>query len=519
MTKWLKVALVFAVFSIASCRMSARSTDPSGDSLLLAQGKTMYTIYCQSCHGSSGDGKGPAAYLLFPKPRNFLKADFKLHSTLQGKLPTDEDLIRVVSQGIPGTAMFAFGDILSDVERQAVVEYVKSFAPRFKKEAAADQAGLLRIPAAPPPTPELIQEGRQTYDKFGCGKCHGPEGRGDGPSAPTLVDSSGDPFPAADFSRGIHKSGDRPGDLYRTFLTGMNGTPMPSFQGSFANDEQAWSLVYYILSLAPGGKAQPIAGDPGPLTALPAPSATLDDPDSEYWDKLAPHRVYMRPLWYRNTYPLFIRVRAATADGRIGLMVEWDDPSHNQTVDREQAFADGVAAQFALTGKMPFIAMGDRTPEGLCELWFWRTDRQAAADTAKTPSRADSYPFMSSYAYPQPEYSSARDAGNPNASEGLPSLPVHNFNASGFGTLTAKPPSSQRANGRGRWKDGVYRVVFAAPMKAADKTQADFSETRVPVAFAVWDGNSGDRNGMKLVSQWLTLAPAGNAAISQGQHK
>ena len=40
------------------------------------EGKNLYTSKCQICHGIKGDGNGPAAFALSPKPRNFTKADF-----------------------------------------------------------------------------------------------------------------------------------------------------------------------------------------------------------------------------------------------------------------------------------------------------------------------------------------------------------------------------------------------------------------------------------------------------------
>ncbi len=496
-----RIVILMAIGALAAgCTAGGASPDTGFE-----RGKAVYSGNCAVCHGEAGDGKGPAAFLLFPKPRNFQLSEFKLRSTPEGTLPTDDDLMKTVAQGIPGTGMFAFSEILTEAERRSAVNYIKTLAPRFKDAPPITPDRLLRIPPAPDPTPELLAEGKATFERFGCGKCHGPEGRGDGPAAPTLTDTSGDPFPAAAFASGVFKSGGQPADLYRTLLTGMTGTPMPSFQSAITNDRLAWGLVYYTLSFAPGGKAKPIAGDNRPIEpARVAEAAALADPDSAIWDQIPPVHVVLRPLWYRNTYPAFVRVRAASAGDRIGLLAEWDDPTNDTFTDNEQSFADAVAIQFALADTPPLIAMGDRTGRGLCEIWQWRGDRQRYHDSGEGPKRRDKYPNAFSDPYPKlPTYTTARDAGNVNDADESARQPAHSLNAAGLGTLTANSKSGERVESRGRWKGGVYRVAFSAALKTPDThLQTEFTRTRIPVAFAIWDGSNGDRNGAKLVSQW-----------------
>ena len=73
------------------------------------------------------------------------------------------------------------------------------------------------------------QRGKQLYALMQCSSCHGVDGEGDGPSADTLEDSSGEPIEAYDFTQGRFRSGGSPIDTYRTFTTGVTGTPMPSY--------------------------------------------------------------------------------------------------------------------------------------------------------------------------------------------------------------------------------------------------------------------------------------------------
>ena len=97
----------------------------------IERGKTVYAQNCLACHGVKGDGKGDAAAFLLPRPRNFVQANFRLRSTPPSHLPTDVDLFRSVSLGMPGTPMPPWRVNLSDDDRWAVVEYIKTFSPRF----------------------------------------------------------------------------------------------------------------------------------------------------------------------------------------------------------------------------------------------------------------------------------------------------------------------------------------------------------------------------------------------------
>jgi cytochrome c oxidase cbb3-type subunit 2 len=75
-----------------------------------ADGKQLYAQHCQACHGEQGDGNGPAARCLYPRPRNFGEAKFRLVSTNNG-IPTDQDLMATITRGMPGSAMFPFGHL------------------------------------------------------------------------------------------------------------------------------------------------------------------------------------------------------------------------------------------------------------------------------------------------------------------------------------------------------------------------------------------------------------------------
>src|SRR5919106_370773 len=96
-------------------------------------GEKIYQENCAACHGDRGDGKGPEASRLKTKPRDFTGGIYKFRSTPSGSLPLDEDIFRTITHGVRGTSML--GQLqLSEQERSAVVQYVKTFSKRFKEE-------------------------------------------------------------------------------------------------------------------------------------------------------------------------------------------------------------------------------------------------------------------------------------------------------------------------------------------------------------------------------------------------
>src|SRR5262245_1141913 len=81
----------------------------------LNQGYEAYMLCCYACHGTKGDGKGPASYGFRPPPRDFTKGIFKFARLRSSdELPHDEDLMRIVAGGLHGTAMLPWD--IPDVE-------------------------------------------------------------------------------------------------------------------------------------------------------------------------------------------------------------------------------------------------------------------------------------------------------------------------------------------------------------------------------------------------------------------
>jgi mono/diheme cytochrome c family protein len=206
-----------------------------------------YRRFCTGCHGDLGDGNGENAQWIDPKPRNFTLGIYKCRSTPTGTLPTDKDLFDTIGRGLNTSNMPQWLP-LTEHERADLVAYVKHFSPRFQSEKPGEP---IKIPPEPEVTAERIKAGQEVFRKVECWKCHGVTGAANGPSADTLTDDQNRPIKPYNFQEETRfKCGSTDQDLYRIFMTGLDGTPMPSFADNIKPDE-AWDLVFYLRSLQP----------------------------------------------------------------------------------------------------------------------------------------------------------------------------------------------------------------------------------------------------------------------------
>jgi cytochrome c oxidase cbb3-type subunit 2 len=222
-----------------------------------AAGKPLYLRECSGCHGERGDGAGPAAEFLDPRPRDFTKRAFKFRTTPSGQPPTTRDVKRTIDRGIPGTAMPSFA-FLPGTERWKITAYVLKLADMLDEP----EPRAMPPPGTPPPgTPETIAHGKQIYADAACDSCHGALGKGDGPSAGDLRDAEGRPSPPRDFTAGVFRGGGERMDLAYRIITGMDGTPMPGFGDAIAGAD-LWGLVDYVMSIRAPVPITPHPADP-----------------------------------------------------------------------------------------------------------------------------------------------------------------------------------------------------------------------------------------------------------------
>jgi cytochrome c oxidase cbb3-type subunit 2 len=230
-SRWLFVLLALSIL-IAPPLLHAQTAEktPRQDGVEAFRGEQVYSRACATCHGKAGDGSGPSARYLDPLPRDFTLGIYKFRSTAAGMLPTDEDLYRTVTFGIPTTTMPPFVDVLTERERRDVVAYIKTFSKDFAKMPPAEPITIREEPEA---TAQSIAEGKSIYIINACWTCHGTAGKGAGEAASSLKDVWGHKIRPVDFTLGEYKGGSDNRSIFRTLNTGLTGTPMPSYAESF----------------------------------------------------------------------------------------------------------------------------------------------------------------------------------------------------------------------------------------------------------------------------------------------
>jgi hypothetical protein len=245
------------------------------------------------------------------------------------------------------------------------------------------------------------------------------------------------------------------------------------------------------------------------LTALRADDVPAEDPWATFWDDVPGVDV-----------PLSAQTVAAPKGGRgstmsaravhdgtsLYVLVEWPDPSADRSLARTEDFSDAVAVQFPAVAstEVPAFCMGD--PTASVNVWQWRAAWQADVSRGYQGTPSTSYPDVAVDGYPfqdEEVFYPGRAAGNPMSATDRASA-VDNLVAAGFGSLTADPFG--QVTGWGAWRDGSWRVVFARPLQVGREGNVElYRDTWTDVAFAVWDGEAQERDGIKSVGNFVAL--------------
>ncbi|MEE8349804.1 MAG: ethylbenzene dehydrogenase-related protein [Acidobacteriota bacterium] len=487
---------------------------------LLDLGKSTYAKKCLPCHGEEGDGQGEAAYLLFPKPRNFVEAKYRLISTWE-TMPTDEDLFSTISRGMPGSAMPSWAH-LPERTRWGLLHYLKTFSrfpfqlgPDHQPASAEDQpTGHVEIPPKPASTPETRAHARETYLEI-CAGCHGDTGKGDGQEE--QIDSEGFPTSPRDLTVGIYKGRPDPEQVYYRIAAGLPGSPMPSHLALYGDD--IWHLVDYVRNMS--GETQRAKMEMKRFQIVAARTEALPDhPDASVWRDAPAFNLHLMPLWWRDDRPEEVTVQALHDGNEIAIQLTWPDPTHDHTAIRPQDFRDAAAIELSRDMDPPFFGMGEQGFE--VDIWMWKSERQADLEPAFQeldkiyPNIGiDSYPNLLRSPLEQPtrnaltlesdpDFVTGWGAGNI-VSDPTRGTPAEDLVAQGFGTLKARPPVDQRVAATGTYSLGSYRLVFRRALSGGrDRVSLQTGETAL-VSFAVWNGSAGDRDGKKSVTIWQEL--------------
>ena len=507
----LPAATILAATNAANPGMAAYGGGAAGDPQWQS-GKAIYEQHCAACHGSKGDGNGPAAVWLFPKPRNFSAGLFKIQSTPAGMLPTDEDLFQTITRGMPGSSMPSF-TYLTEPQRRDVVQYVKYLTAetdasgkrvnRFEDEKQKARLAV-DVPPEPAVTLEALTRGKEMFTKLQCFTCHGETGAGDGPSASTLKDNWGLPLLPRDFNTGAFRGGHTGRDLYLRVHNGLAGTPMPPFGPELMTADERWSLVLYIQSLRRKDiEVNDILAPADGNIHVHRVKKLPTEPSDPVWEKIESVRVPLNPLWPERDPIPAVAVHALHDGKQLAILCTWRDAIVNGAPVRVQDFQDAIALQFSLNGTAPFLGMGDAGNP--VNIWQWKAGWQQESDGERQDVDTI-YASLHSDVYFQTNalHRTAEAAGNllsqPHRS------PVEDANARGFGTMKAQSISNQNVKGKGIWRDGHWHVVFVRELKSGASDDVKIlADKPVPVAFAVWDGQNRDRNGRKVISNWYQL--------------
>ncbi len=480
-------------------------------------GEAQYQFRCAVCHGENGEGDGPAAEFLSPRPRDFAQGMYK-YKTSPGTLPPrDEDLFNAIKYGLQATSMTGWAGILSDKQITSLIPVLKKFdtsaawAPEDAEDDAFDDDGhylkadvqvikeQISFSEQEPYTPESIEKGKKVYDE-NCKKCHGLHARGDRHSGEITDDDWGYRIWARDLTKPwswrlgtmfpANGEGKQQEQIIRNIYTavsmGIPGSPMPSHEG-FDGDEDPvlrsdrWHVANYIYSLSleqvePGSEQVIVATEL--MEELPG---TVDDP---VWQTAPAANYYLAPNIIhedRLFTPLndTIAVRAVYNATEIAFLVEVNDRTKSipggevlsQLEDKDEVFySDAVAIEFPKENafsqdpvEKPLISHGDESHKST--IWYWN------AGSVEPVVKAMSLIFDS--------------AGKETP---LKMRDQHDLK------VTAK------------WADGRWQVLMKRARFPEGSPDLSFGQGRmIPISFANWDGNNAEKGPKHTFTPWFWL--------------
>ena len=441
-------------------------------------GKTVYAQRCEQCHGADGAADGAAAEFMYPRPRVFKdNSVYKFAVTPDGAIPTEQDMYKIIDEGIAGTSMPGF-PILSDAEKWDLVALLRSWSEDFSDpDSIEDMVPMAELECPPiPSSAESIARGRKVYEANMCTDCHGNAGRGDGPNWNKLAeDSWGNTMVPRNLNNPeSFRNGHAPADILKSISRGLMGSPMAAYRDAIPIEDR-WHLVNYIQSLSPTPKA---TGDERILAIqvdkLPASA------DDKIWASaptarfhlisqvIEPPRLFFASVEYVNAQAVYSPLG-------VTLKISWDDRAQSKGTNLKEKYKDRDGKvyrdtdhpdQFALQfpakadkdGQRPYFMLGD-AKRGV-NTWWWRSDHNQ----------------------------------------------IKEINVKGYGNFQEQKPESTQINGAVTYKDGRYTMLVSRALRTSDKNDVQLEAGGwTPVAFNAWDGNKGEIGQRRGMSTWMWL--------------
>jgi len=483
---------------------------------MIEAGKRVYFTKCVWCHGVDGAGDGPAADRLWPRPRNFNQGTFKIRHTASGELPLfdakkpipgQNDLFETVSHGLPGSAMPSWEGILDEEQRLQVLSFVTTQLVKDRRydDKDTETMTVLQLDSIKPipPNKESIEKGAQLVVDKKCIECHGVDGRGDG-NAFNLKDDWGFPIQPASWHkcwnfRGSRQDAYNVKNIFRTFSTGVNGTPMPSFADNTTIEER-WHIANFVQSLC----ERDANGDPLPIDPLtdkpkinfvlrsgPIKGEIPDDPEHELWQKRERRLVALggqithKPRNFVNRID-DVWVKSLYNEKEIVFLFKWED--------RSKSVAEGKLPFQPTEVNLDAYGIKEQSPKT-------GEPDSIAANQNKYAVYNDAFAFQFPVKWqelPPPE--------KPRFLWGDDKYPVDIVKWEADGSLRAFTGTGWDQDFEERddyqeklklmkaeWKDGQWTLMIRRPIKADYDEDTYFEMGKyIPTVFFVWDGHNGD---------------------------
>ncbi len=432
-------------------------------------GRQLYVDKCSQCHGNEGRGDGVAEALFRPAPRDFTAGVYKVRTTPSGELPTDADLKRVIKNGMPYTGMPAWPR-LSDRQITNLVYFIKTFNQDFAGPYGVPE--VIEIPRPPSLSDESVARGREVYVENQCSDCHGQRGRGDGPSAPTLQDQWDHHIHPADLTkRWTFIGGTSRQDIYRTFTTGLDGSPMPSY--TIDPIEDRWALVDYVYYLSRDrpeyGTLVVARGVEGPIDVAQGEALFGEGRGTLFpvvGQVIEPGRSFMPGVDA-------IEVKAVFNEDEIAFLLSWHDmraetgPGRQNSPTMEVPDGEGVVRD---TSASPYsdavaIQIPSNPAPGVEKPYFLFGDTRRPVDVWYSDLASDSVQTL--------------------VGRGSDDLTLMEEELDFFATYEA----------------GKWTAVFKRARTKDGGVSFEEGEF-VPIAFSVWDGFSHERGNRRGITSW-----------------
>ncbi|HJL73229.1 MAG TPA: c-type cytochrome [Nitrospinaceae bacterium] len=479
---------------------------------LLEKGKKVYFKRCVWCHGVEGGGDGPSADRLFTRPRNFIQGTFKIRTTDSGQLPKDEDLFKTVKNGLPGSAMPAWGEFLKEDEIKAVIQFVKTLVQdRDFNDAEDEEVELMEFGSNPWGTTgpyhlgvpqEAIDAGKEIFTANKCFECHGGEGRGDG--NPTMKDDWGFPILAADWSqcwnfRGSRRNHFDPFNVVRTVSTGLNGTPMPNFREKITVEDR-WKLAAFVNSLCPRKKIDKLTSKPIPdflISSIYTEGDIAEKIDDPMWqssdnDPLIVARSEEKAVNPRKNY---IALAGQITRGKrnfdpkvdnLWVSSRWNKDKglyylveyHLRFLSSDPEFPDAVAIQWPAKlqdlfgAEKPYFIMGDsKKPVDV-----WRASFMPKDYSSTNAPKEEGYQL---------------------------DVTVDEFNGRGFDALEPKETEATVKVVDSIFHQGRVKILFHRALTTDGEMDVQIPpEQFIPISFFQWAGDDKEKDEHMAISTW-----------------